>query len=74
MHLDDLFPVESTMECNQCHNHQPCTIDDNYCPNCGARMVNENDIEAQRDYEAAVEQMEHDILYEPTYSQEDGSM
>lgn len=45
-----------------------------FCPNCGARMVNEDDIEAQRDCEAAVEQMEHDILYEPTYSQEDGSM
>lgn len=38
MHIDDLFPAESTMECNKCHEHQPITIDDNYCPNCGAKM------------------------------------
>ena len=38
MHIDDLFPVESTMECDQCHKHQPITIDDNYCPSCGAKM------------------------------------
>lgn len=38
MHIDDLFPEESTMECNQCHEHQPITIDDNFCPNCGAEM------------------------------------
>lgn len=38
MHIDDLFPTESTMECNRCHEHQPITIDDNYCPNCGAKM------------------------------------
>lgn len=38
MHIDDLFPAESTMECNKCHEHQPITIDDNYCPSCGAKM------------------------------------
>ena len=38
MHIDDLFPEESTMECNQCHEHQTLTIDDNFCPNCGADM------------------------------------
>ena len=38
MHIDDLFPVESTMECSECREHQPITIDDNYCPNCGAKM------------------------------------
>jgi hypothetical protein len=38
MHIDDLFPAESTMECNKCHEHQPITIDDNYCPNCGTKM------------------------------------
>lgn len=27
-----------------------------------------------RDYERAVEQMEYDMLYEPTYNPEDGSM
>lgn len=26
------------------------------------------------DYERAIEQMEHDMLYEPTYNPEDGSM
>lgn len=26
------------------------------------------------DYERATEQMEHDMLYEPTYNSEDGSM
>ena len=43
MHLDDLFPAESTMECNQCHHEQPLTIDNNYCPNCGADMRGEEE-------------------------------
>ena len=30
--------------------------------------------ETDKDYERAVEQMEHDTLYEPTYNSEDGSM
>lgn len=38
MHIDDLFPAESTMECDQCHEEQPLDCDDNYCPHCGARM------------------------------------
>lgn len=37
-HIDDLFPMESTIECNICHEEQPLTIDDNFCPNCGADM------------------------------------
>jgi len=37
-HFDDLFPEESTIECSMCHEHQPIGIDDNFCPNCGARM------------------------------------
>lgn len=40
----------------------------NFCPNCGADMRGDND------YERAIEQMEHDMLYEPTYNSEDGSM
>lgn len=38
MHINDLFPAESTMECNQCHEEQPLECDDKYCPNCGAKM------------------------------------
>ena len=37
-HIDDLFPAESTKECDQCHEEQPLTCDDNYCPHCGAKM------------------------------------
>ena len=37
-HIDDLFPAESTMECNQCHAEQPLTCDDEFCPHCGAMM------------------------------------
>lgn len=37
-HIDDIFPAESTMECDQCHAEQPLTCDDEYCPHCGARM------------------------------------
>ena len=38
MHIDDLFPAESTQECSKCHAHQTIKIDDNFCPNCGAEM------------------------------------
>lgn len=37
-HIDDLFPAESTMECNQCHAEQSLTCDDEFCPHCGAKM------------------------------------
>ncbi len=37
-HIYDLFPAESTMECNQCHAEQPLTCDDEFCPHCGAKM------------------------------------
>ena len=37
-HIDDLFPAESTQECDQCHEEQPLTCGDNFCPNCGADM------------------------------------
>lgn len=43
MHIDDLFPAESTMECDQCHEEQPLECDDKYCPNCGSRMDLEED-------------------------------
>lgn len=38
VHFDDLFPEESSIECSVCHEEQPLGIDDNFCPNCGARM------------------------------------
>lgn len=38
IHKSELFPAESTIECDQCHAEQPIWIDDNYCPNCGAKM------------------------------------
>ena len=39
IHTDDLFPMESTMECSRCHEHESCTLNnDNVCPNCGAQM------------------------------------
>lgn len=38
-HHDDLFPEESTQECSVCHAEQMGTmLNDNYCPNCGAKM------------------------------------
>ena len=37
-HIDDLFPAESTMECNQCHAEQTLICDDEFCPKCGAKM------------------------------------
>ncbi len=40
MHIDDLFPADSTQECSECHEWQFIYLgnDDNYCPNCGAKM------------------------------------
>ena len=39
MHVDYLFPCESTQECSVCHSqHLICGNDDNYCPYCGAKM------------------------------------
>lgn len=40
-HYDDLFPAESTIECSLCHAEQYYCCDDNYCPNCGAKMEKE---------------------------------
>lgn len=39
MHVDDLFPAESTQECSVCHEHETMSVwNDNYCGNCGAYM------------------------------------
>lgn len=60
-------------ECDQCGTTYD-TIDNTwdlpyFCPNCGADMRTE-----ETDCERAVEQLEHDILYEPTFNKDDGSM
>ena len=47
-HFDDLFPVESTQECSVCHEEEYMTIlNDNFCPNCGAKMDNSKDLKMQ---------------------------
>lgn len=39
IHIDDIFPSDSTQECSVCHVHETIQIyNDNYCPHCGARM------------------------------------
>lgn len=42
LHFDDIWPEESTIECSVCHEEQPLKIDDNFCPNCGAKMKGTN--------------------------------
>lgn len=46
-HIDDLFPEESTEECPFCHEEQLIRLgnDDNYCPNCGAELIERKDKE-----------------------------
>lgn len=42
IHGDNLFPLGSTQECSVCHEHENITlVNNNYCPNCGARMEDE---------------------------------
>ena len=38
--FDDLFPMESTVECSICGEKEwmMTIINHNYCPNCGAKM------------------------------------
>lgn len=46
-----------------------------FCSWCGADMrTKETDYDTDYDYEKAVDQLEHEILYEPTFNQDDGSM
>jgi hypothetical protein len=47
LHIDDLFPAESTEECPFCHEEQSIWNgnDDNFCPNCGADLRGTEDEE-----------------------------
>lgn len=56
-------------ECSNCHKEEIRTTD--FCPKCGADIRTK---ETDCDYERAVDQLEHDMLYEPTFNQDDGSM
>ena len=69
---------EGVLTCSECASEFYNTImefcgDDvpHFCPDCGADMRTK---ETDCDYERAVEQLEHDMLYEPTFNQDDGSM
>ena len=64
--------VENIYLCSHCRNYEAWgeTEKTPYCSHCGADMREEADYE----YEIASDQREHDILYEPTYNPEDGSM
>lgn len=38
-HTSDIFPADSTQECSVCHEEESMMMgNDNYCPNCGAKM------------------------------------
>ena len=37
-HFDDLYPEDSSVECSVCHEYEGIMANDNYCPNCGAKM------------------------------------
>ena len=38
-HRDSLFPCDSRQECSCCHEEEYFTLyNENYCPNCGAKM------------------------------------
>ena len=64
------------MRCSLCEKYASIVLPHgnkyvyDFCPNCGADMRASKKIE----YERATEQLEHDIHYEPTYNQNDGSM
>lgn len=38
VHMNEMFPADSTIECDQCHEEQSAFISDSFCPNCGADM------------------------------------
>ena len=77
---DSMADCVDGYRCDQCgffipwdyqHKSIDYIKDYNFCPHCGADMRTK---ETDCDYERAVEQLEHDMLYEPTFNQDDGSM
>lgn len=69
---------EGVLKCSECASEFYDNVMDfcgddvpHFCPDCGADMRTK---ETDCDYERAVEQLEHDMLYEPTFNQDDGSM
>ena len=46
-HFDDLFPEDSSVECSVCHEYEGIMANDNYCPNCGAKMDEVEDAEEE---------------------------
>lgn len=38
VHMSEIYPADSTIECDQCHEVQTAFISDSFCPNCGADM------------------------------------
>lgn len=38
VHMYEMFPADSTIECDQCHEEQSAFISDSFCPNCWADM------------------------------------
>ena len=69
--------IDNHFSCSECKKEAEINswgfyILSDFCPNCGAYMRKES--EEDYDYERAVDQKEHDILYEPTYNPEDDSM
>ena len=65
-----------TMSCEECKHWIFTSQWGWFCPLKGQDECHYEPIEdePQTDYERASEQREHDILYEPTYNPEDGSM
>ena len=43
--MSEIYPADSTIECDQCHEVQTAFISDSFCPNCGADMRTGGDAE-----------------------------
>lgn len=68
----DMPTVNSLLACNKELSKRIKSLSSAPDSRQRGEWVEEN--EEDYDYERAIDQMEHDILYEPTYNPEDGSM